>query len=435
MNNFYNQDAEQYVLSALIFDNNSIDKISGLEEKHFYLQTHKDIYQTIISLIANSKPADVLTISDANRSINLQYLHEVASSGYSNANIRYHANIIRAGYLKREIKKAAHDLMADVASVKPEQAIQNALIRLDDLTRASDKKEPRRLSEIALEVITHIDDVMHNNKKDFVLSTGLADLDRILNGGVRGGDLVIIAGRPSMGKTALVGTICQNNISDQAGGISSIEMSAYQMASRFISGLGGIDSGRLLNSNLNGDDWPNVTQAVQSLQDANIFICDQSSVSLIDLQGKIRELKRKHDIKYYFVDYLQIMDLGDAENLNREIGKVTRGLKVLAKELDIPIFVLSQFNRGANQRADQKPRLADLRDSGSIEQDADVVIAPHRDLMDDSKPTEMLILKNRHGATGSIYVTYRGSHFRFENFIGEIPVDQPKQRGFHAKPH
>lgn len=435
MNNFYNQDAEQYVLSALLFNNNSIDKIQGLEEKHFYLQTHRDIYRTATTLISNSKPADVLTISDADKSINLQYLHDLSHQAYTSANIEYHAEIVKAGYLKREIQKAAHELMADVNHAKPEQAIQNALIRLDDLTRSSDKKEPRRLSEIALEVITHIDDVMHNNKHDFVLKTGLADLDRILNGGVRGGDLVIIAGRPSMGKTALIGTICQNNIREQSGGISSIEMSAYQMASRFLSGLGGIDSGKLLNSNLGDDDWPKVTHAVKSLQDANIFICDQSSVSLIDLQSKIRELKRKHDIKYYFVDYLQIMDLGDAENLNREIGKVTRGLKILAKELDIPIFVLSQFNRGANQRADQKPRLADLRDSGSIEQDADVVIAPHRDLMDDSKPTEMLVLKNRHGATGSIYVTYRGSHFRFENFVGEIPVEQPKQRGFRAKPY
>lgn len=432
MNRAYKQEAEQYVLGALLFDNNAVDKVASLEAKHFYLASHQAIYKTITQLITEGKAADVLTVTDANSSLDMAYVHNLFANAYSTANIEHHANSIRTEYTRREVLRAAHGLIEDVSVVAPEQAIQNALIALDELTRVGDKKEPKALTDIASELIDYIDDIMHNGKEIKLVPTGLVDVDRMLNGGFRGGDLVIIAGRPSMGKTALAGNIMQNNYETLAGAISSIEMSEEQIGSRMVAGFGGVDASRLLQAKLQDDDWPKITHAMQSIGKSNIFVCDQSNVTLMDIQSKARELKRKHDIAYYIVDYLQIMDLGDGDNMARDIARVTRGLKLLAKELDIPVIVLSQFNRGANSRADQKPRLADLRDSGAIEQDADVVIAPHRDLQDTSQPTELLFLKNRAGATGSVHLTYRGSHYRFESFYGEVPTHQPKPRGFHA---
>lgn len=431
MNRAYKQEAEQYVLGALLFDNNAMDKVASLEAKHFYLASHQAIYKTIIDLITGGKAADVLTVIDANQSLDMAYVHSLHANAYSAANIEHHANSIRTEYTRREVLRAANALIDDVARVSPDQAIQNALIALDELTRIGDKSEPKALSEITAELIDRIDDIMHNGKEIKLVPTGLVDVDKLLNGGFRGGDLVVIAGRPSMGKTALAGNIMQNNYETLAGAISSIEMSEEQIGARMVAGFGGIEASRLLSAKLEESDWPKITTATQAIGRSSIYVCDQSNVTLMDIQSKARELKRKHDIAYYIVDYLQIMDLGDGDNMARDIARVTRGLKLLAKELDIPVIVLSQFNRGPNTRADQKPRLADLRDSGAIEQDADVVIAPHRDLQKTDEPTELLFLKNRAGATGSVHLTYRGSHYRFENFSGTIPRDEPKRRGFN----
>lgn len=432
MSDFYNQDAEQYVLSALIFDNDSIDRIAWLESKHFYLITHKEIFETIKQLASEGMPADVITITDANKSINLQYIHDLFANALSSANIEHHARVVKDAYLKREASIAAKLIIEESKTSKPQEVIQNAITRLDELTKSSDRKEARKVGDIAIEYIEYLDGLFSGTQEFKAIKTGLVDVDERLGGGLIGGDLVVIAGRPGMGKTALLGTMMINNI-DVPMGFLSLEMTEQQMVMRMVAGLGSIDGVRLRSGKLADEDWPKITHAMQKIKDAPIFISDQSGISYIDVQAEARRLKRVHNIEYLAIDYLQIMDIGeDDENIG--FGKITKAMKNLAKELDIPVILLSQFNRGSNQRADQKPRLADLRGSGSIEQDADTVIAPHRNPSDPNAPTELLFLKNRAGSLGSEYVTFIGKYYKFENFTGEIPVEQPKRRGYHAKP-
>lgn len=433
MNNFYNQDAEQYVLSALLFDNNAIDRISGLDSKHFYLASHREVFETIRQLTSEGKPADVITITDANKSISLQYAHDLTANAITAVNIEYHAKVVKESYLKREVITAASLIVEETKTVKPQEVIQNAITRLDEMTKVSDRKEARRLSDIAFEYIEYLDG-LHSGTHEFkAIKTGLVDVDERLGGGFIGGDLVVLAGRPGSGKTSLLGTMILNNMSVPMGFLS-LEMTEQQMVMRLVAGLGSIDGTRLRSGKLLDEDWPKISHAMRAIKDAPIFISDQSGISYMDVQVEARRLKRVHNIEYLAIDYLQIMDIGnDDENIG--FGKITKNLKNLAKELDIPIILLSQFNRGSNQRADQKPRLADLRGSGSIEQDADTVIAPHVSQNSEGAPTEILFLKNRAGSLGSEYVTFLGKYYKFGNFAGEIPIEQPKKRGFHAKPY
>lgn len=425
--------AEQYVLAALLYDNNALDKIPSLLPMHFGNETHRRIFETIMELVAAGTPADVITVMDKNQWLPLDYLHKIASSSYTAANIETHAGVVIEGYLRRKIIEISQVAIESARDGNSHQVIQDAIQSLDALTVDRGVKESVSIQKVATEYIEFVDRVHSGVEQMKFVKTGLIDVDERLGGGFVGGDLVIVAGRPSMGKSAFAGTIQQNNL-DLAGGMWSLEMQNTQIVQRHIASLGGIDGSRLRSGGLASDDWPRLTHAIQQLQDANIFLNDQPAADMGAIRSEVRRLKRLYDIQYYIVDYLQIMDLGNGDNLNREIGKVTMGLKNLAKELDIPIIVLSQFNRGANTRADQKPRLADLRDSGSIEQDADIVIAPHRDLQDASKPTELLFLKNRAGATESVFLTYLGSQYKFVNFSGapaEQQQPQTKKKGYY----
>lgn len=425
--------AEQYVLAALFYDNNALDKIPSLLPMHFGNETHRRVFETIMELVAAGTPADVITVMDKNQWLPVDYLHKIASSSYTAANIETHAGVVMEGYLRRKIIEISQIAIESARDGNSHQVIQDAIQSLDALTVDRGVKESVSIQTVATEYIEFVDRVHSGVEEMKFVKTGLIDVDNRLGGGLVGGDLVIIAGRPSTGKSALAGTIQQNNL-HLAGGMWSLEMQNVQIVQRHIASLGGIDGSRLRSGGLVTDDWPRLTHAIQQLQDANVFLNDQPGADLGAIRSEIRRLKRLHDIQYYIVDYLQIMDLGNGDNVNREIGKVTMGLKNLAKELDIPIIVLSQFNRGANTRADQKPRLADLRDSGSIEQDADIVIAPHRDLQDASKPTELLFLKNRAGATEPVFLTYLGSQYKFVNFSGaptEQQQPQTKKKGYY----
>lgn len=428
MTKLFKQEAEQFVLGALLIDNNQLDKIPELEAKHFYVSSHQHIYKAIHALVSNGGIADVITLSDFDRQLNMQYLHELSSNAYTTANIEHHAKIIRGEYTKREVLTAAHAIISDLGIHTPDQVVQNALIALDEITKTQSKQESVPLQDLALQYIEYVDRVQSGSEEFKALKTGLEKVDERLGGGFIGGDLVIIAGRPGSGKTSALGTIMQNNL-ETAGGFASLEMTGQQMAMRIIAGAGKIDGTKLRSASIDGDDWTHVTHAIQKISKSNLHIIDQSNMSLFDIQAEARRLKRIHDIEYYAVDYLQIMDIGDDDE-NIGFGKITKALKNLAKELDIPIFLLSQFNRGSNQRGDQKPRLADLRGSGSIEQDADVVMAPHHDPNQPDKPTELLFLKNRAGSKESVFVTFVGRYYRFESFYGNHEPDQPKQKGY-----
>ena len=415
--------AEQSVIGALLRDNDSFDRMGDLRPEHFYLGDNATIFSEITKYVVAGQTADVVTmmvaldkkIPNAGR-----YLNDMAQSCPSSATIRRYADIVRDKAIKRGLIAFGADT-ADGAANDGEDAaamVDRASSRLEKLAEARVVIEPARASDEMAAHIGEIEKRMEGGGR--AISTGYPALDARLSGGMRGGDLIVLAGRPKMGKTALALNIATSASLDHSGLVLSLEMPKSQIHDRNLASLGSIPLSHLMQPNdMTDQDWSGLTHATLKIQDLNLYLDDQGGLRLIDVRMKAKGVKRKRGLDFMIVDYLQLME-GDGDNRNTQIEGITRGLKALAKELDIAIVLLSQLNRKLEERPDKRPKPSDLRDSGSIEQDADAVILLYRDEVYNPDTREVGICEIdvalcRQGKPGRVALAYEGEYTRFKS--------------------
>ncbi len=436
-------EAEQSVLGGLLLDNAAWDRIADVvNEADFYRADHRTIFQHIAQLIEHNKPADALTVAEIlERSGKLAdvggqaYIGSLALNTPSAANIRRYGEIVRERSILRNLA-AVGTAIADSAYTP---SGKDALLLIDEAegkvfqiaeAGAKTKQGFVKIDPLLTETVERIDMLYsRENKNDVIgLSTGYVDLDRYTSG-LQQGELIIIAGRPSMGKTALAMNMVEHAAleSKKAVAVFSMEMSGPQLAMRMFGSVGRVDQHQLRTGTFKEEDWPRLVDAVGKLNDAQIFIDDSAGLNALEVRSRARRLHRQcGGLSLIVVDYLQLMSGtsgGREENRATEIAEISRGLKGLAKELKVPVIALSQLNRSVDSRQDKRPMMSDLRESGAIEQDADVILFIYRDeVYNQDTPrkgiAEIIIAKQRNGPVGKIDLTFLGRHTRFESYAG-----------------
>ena len=436
-------EAEQSVLGGLLLDNSAWDRVGDvISEIDFYRADHRTIFQHIAQLVEHNKPADALTVAESlERNGKLAdvggqaYIGSLALNTPSAANIRRYAEIVRERSIMRNLA-AVGTAIADSAYTP---SGKDALLLIDEAeakvfqiaeSGAKSKQGFVKIDPLLTETVERIDMLYsRENKNDVIgLSTGFVDLDRYTSG-LQPGELIIIAGRPSMGKTALAMNMVENAALDskKAVAVFSMEMSGPQLAMRMIGSVGRVDQHQLRTGTFKEEDWPRLVDAVGRLNDAQIHIDDTAGLNALDVRSRARRLHRQcGGLSLIVIDYLQLMSGtsgGREENRATEIAEISRGLKGLAKELKVPVIALSQLNRSVDSRQDKRPMMSDLRESGAIEQDADVILFIYRDeVYNQDTPrkgiAEIIIAKQRNGPVGKIDLTFLGRHTRFESYAG-----------------
>ncbi|MFN2338160.1 MAG: replicative DNA helicase [Gammaproteobacteria bacterium] len=437
--------AEQSVLGGLMLENSAWDEVADrLTDEDFYRRDHRLIFEAIRTLVDQGSPYDVITLSEwlgkqdaLDTAGGLSYLGTLAKNTPSAANIRAYAEIVReysvlrqligvgtsianSGYFPegRDAKELVDHAEQQVFQIAEQGSHgRNGFVRIKDLLSAA---------------VDKIDELFHRDNPITGVPTGFNDFDE-LTAGLQNSDLIIVAGRPSMGKTTYAMNIAENAAIREKipTAVFSMEMPGEQLAMRLMSSLGHIDQHKVRTGKLEDDDWPRLTSAVSILAEAPLFIDDTPALSPTDLRARARRLKREHGLGLIVVDYLQLMQTGrgGSDNRTNEISEISRGLKALAKELHVPVIALSQLNRGLEQRPNKRPVMSDLRESGAIEQDADVIVFIYRDEVynpdsPDKGTAEIIIGKQRNGPIGSVRLTFLGQYTRFENFVPEIYSDE-----------
>jgi replicative DNA helicase len=433
-------EAEQSVLGGLLLDNTAWDRVADLVTgQDFYRADHRYIFQHIGDLIENGKPADALTVAESlERSGKLAdvggqaYLGSLAANTPSAANIRRYGEIVRERAIMRslaavgtEIADAAFSPMGKTAA----QMLDEAEGRVFEIAEAGARGKQGFVSidDLAAKVVTRMDELYHSaNPSDITgIPTGYADLDSRTSG-LQPSDLIIVAGRPSMGKTALALNIAEYVAIDFGLPVAvfSMEMSGEQVAMRMLGSLARVSQHKIRTGRVEEDDWSRVTKGLEKLQNASIFIDDSGALNPLELRARARRLYRScGKLGLIVVDYLQLMSgtRADSENRATELSEISRSLKALAKELNVPIVALSQLNRSVESRTDRRPMMSDLRESGAIEQDADLILFIYRDEVyhsesQDKGLAEIIIAKQRNGPIGMTKLTFLGEFTRFENY-------------------
>lgn len=428
-------EAEQSVLGGLMLDNYSWDRVSELvKEDDFYRPSHRLIFNTMETLGRRNQPFDVLTLAESLKAINeLEnaggeiYLFELAKNTPTVANISAYAEIVRERSVFRQLIGVSGEI-ADLA-FNPEgreskEVLDTAESKIFKIAEQRTRGQgPVGIGSLLIKAAERIDTLYHSDDIITGISTGFSDLDD-LTSGLQKGDLVIVAGRPSMGKTTLAMNMAEHAAikGKQAVLVFSMEMPGESLAMRMMSSLGHIDQHRIRTGKLHDDDWPRLNSAVEMLSESILFIDDTPSLSPAELRARARRVARSNkDLGLIVIDYLQLMQVpGFREGRVGEITEISRTLKSLAKELNIPVIALSQLNRGLEQRTDKRPQMSDLRESGAIEQDADLILFIYRDEVyndnsSDKGIAEIIIAKQRNGPIGKVKLTFLGQYTRFEN--------------------
>jgi replicative DNA helicase len=431
----YSLDAEQAVLGALMLSEEAYFRISDkLSADDFYRQDHRILYGAIAALKERGQPCDAVTLGEylerneqSEAAGGLGYVIEIANNTPGAANVVAYAEIVREKSILRRLMEAGTRIVEDVLAPEgrsSEELLQEAEKRVFDIGEHGKRGRSSfvPVSEALKEAYRTIEHRYSNKGSLSGLDTGYADLNHMTNG-LQPGELIIVAARPSMGKTSFAMNIAEH-AAIQSGlpvAIFSMEMPVAQLALRMISSLGRVDQKRLRNGDLADEDWPRVTSAITLLTQARLFIDDTAGLSPSELRARTRRLKREHGLGLIVVDYLQLMQVpGNRENRATEISEISRNLKAIAKEMNIPVIALSQLNRSLEQRQDKRPIMADLRESGAIEQDADLICFIYRDEYyhpDSPKKgiAEIIIAKHRNGPTGSMELWFRGQFTRFDS--------------------
>jgi len=430
-------EAEQAVLGGLMLDNSAFDRIADrISEEDFYRREHRLIFRAMKALAESSRPLDVVTLAEwlrAQETLDdaggLPYLGAIARDTPSAANIQAYADIVRERSVLRQLIQAG----TEIASVgfQPEgrssaellEHAERLVFQIAEQT-GRNKQGFVSLKDVLPGVIDKIDTLYQQESVITGLPTGWTDFDTMTSG-LQPGDLVIVAARPSMGKTTF-----SMNIAEHAAmkgkypvAVFSMEMPADQLAIRMLSSLGRIELQRIRTGRLQDEDWPRLTSTLNLLSQAKMFIDDTPALSPSEMRARTRRLAREHGLGLIVVDYLQLMQVpGFKENRTAEISEISRSLKAMAKELSVPVIALSQLNRSLEQRPNKRPVMSDLRESGAIEQDADIIIFIYRDEVynpdtPDKGTAEIIIGKQRNGPIGTVRLTFLGKYTRFENYI------------------
>ena len=436
-------EAEQSLLGGLLIDNTAWDRLGGvLTDKDFYRPEHALIYKVIQRLIGDNHPADVITVHDAIKSeqggdlVSVDYLNSLAQNTPSAANIKGYGDIVRDRSILRRLIEVS-DNIVNSAFVPEGRSVRTLLDEAESRILQIGEEGSRKADYLEIEpllrtVVARIDELYNRQGGSDItgIATGFIDLDKQTSG-LQKGDLVIVAGRPSMGKTALALNIAENVALSEGLPvvIFSMEMSGEQLASRLLGSVGRVDQSRMRTGKLQDDEWPRVTDAIARLSNTQILIDETGALSSLELRARARRIARNFGgtLGLVVIDYLQLMSGSGSENRATEISEISRSLKSLAKELQCPVLALSQLNRGLEQRPNKRPIMSDLRESGAIEQDADVIMfiyrdeVYHPDTTTDKGMAEIIIGKQRNGPIGTVRLSWQGPYTKFDNLaMGSI---------------
>jgi replicative DNA helicase len=432
-------EAEQAVLGGIMIDSAAWDQVADrVSAEDFYRNDHQLIFNAAAGLIERNQPCDAVTLSGILESQGLldqvgglAYLGRLARDTPTAANIRAYAEIVRERSVLRQLISAGNAIVGNALTPEGREAREI----VDDAERAvfeiaergsRGKIGFRTVKSILPEVVNRIDELYQNEGQLTGIPTGFKQLDEMTSG-LQPGDLIIIAGRPSMGKTTLAVNMAENAAlgSKKSAAIFSMEMSAEALTLRMLSSLGRINQGHLRSGRLQEDDWPRIDTAMTMLGSASIHVDETPALTPTEIRARARRLKRERGLDLIVVDYLQLMQVtGTKENRATEISEISRSLKALARELKVPVIALSQLNRGVEQRQEKKPVMSDLRESGALEQDADVILLIYREEVYDPNTTrkgiaDIIIAKQRNGPTGEVQMTFLGQYTKFENYAPE----------------
>ncbi|WP_237046360.1 replicative DNA helicase [Aquipseudomonas alcaligenes] len=429
-------EAEQAVLGGLMLDNNAWERVSdAVSDGDFYRHDHRLIFRAIYTLAERNSPFDVVTLSEQldkeghlSQVGGLGYLGELAKNTPSVANIKAYAQIIRERATLRQLIGISNDI-ADMAYApqgkSAVEVLDEAERQIFQIAEARPKAGgPVGINEILVKTIDRIDELFNTNEGLTGISTGFTDLDGMTSG-LQPADLVIVAGRPSMGKTTFAMNLVENAVlrTEKVVLVFSLEMPSDSIVMRMLSSLGRIDQTKVRSGKLDDDDWPRLTSAVNLLNERKLFIDDTAGISPTEMRARARRLAREHgDIAMIMVDYLQLMRIpgSSGDNRTNEISEISRSLKALAKEFNCPVIALSQLNRSLEQRPNKRPVNSDLRESGAIEQDADIIMFVYRDEVYHPETeykgvAEIIIGKQRNGPIGTCRLAFIGKYTRFDN--------------------
>jgi replicative DNA helicase len=454
-------DAEQAVLGSILKDSEAVYQAIEILDgpDNFYYPKHQSIYRAALGLCDRSEPCDITTVANAllkegtlEQIGGRVYLVELAESIASTANAAYYCNIVLEKALLRRLIQTSNEIVRSCYTMDQpvDDLLDSAEANIFSISESRLRKGFSSIKELMPSTFEQIENLQTDQSALVGIKTGFTDLD-VMTNGLHRGDLVIVAGRPSMGKSALVMNIAENIAVNQNKGVGvfSIEMSNEALALRMLCGRARVSQQKLRAGKLKKEEWPRLTVAGGSLSEAPIFIDDSANLTSLEMRAKARRLKAQHDIGLIIVDYIQMMHAsGRHENRQQEIASISRNLKVLAKELDIPVIACSQLSRQVEQRGGEKrPQLSDLRESGALEQDADVVMFVYRSEhylshMERTDPryqevegkAEIIVAKQRNGPTGVVNLTFIKDYARFENQttgFRELPPDAEPASGEH----
>jgi replicative DNA helicase len=423
-----------------MLDNRMWDAIADrLVANDFYRRDHQLIFEAIAELAARGEPFDAVTLSEwlerkglADQTGGLAYLASLVRDTPSAANVRAYAEIVRERSTLRQLITVGGEIAASAYNPEGREAgeiLDEAERRVFEIAESRNKTGSGfvPLRDDLGAVIDRLDMLAQNKGQLTGLSTGFTRLDE-MTAGLQKGDLIVVAGRPSMGKTTFALNIAENAAfgpQKAKVGVFSMEMSREQLAFRMVSSLGRVDQTHLRVGNVGDEEWARITAAIEMMKNSHIYIDDTGALTPTEVRARARRLKREHGLDLIVVDYLQLMQVpGTKENRATEISEISRSLKALAKELSVPVIALSQLNRSVEQRQDKKPVMSDLRESGAIEQDADLIMMIYREEVYDKNTTrkgiaDIIIAKQRNGEIGEFPLTFLGKYTKFENFVPE----------------
>ncbi|MBI9013001.1 MAG: replicative DNA helicase [Clostridiales bacterium] len=428
--------AEQSVLGAMILDKEAIlDIVEIIKAEDFYRNAHKELFDSIMTLYEKNEPVDMVTLADELTSREaldniggIEYLNDLTTAGIITGNAKYYAKIIEEKSMLRRLISASSEILdLGYSTEKAVDVLEIAEKSIFDISQKKARDGFSSIKEILIETYEEIEKAYESDDSITGLSTGFRDLDHKTSG-LQRSDLILVAARPSMGKTAFSVNLCQNVATQNENAsvaIFSLEMAKAQLVQRMLATQAGVGLGKIRNGDLTPEDWAKLASASAPLSQAKVYIDDTPGITVMEMRAKCRRLKMEQGLDMIMIDYLQLMSGGGkGDNRQQEISEISRGLKGLAREMDCPVIALSQLSRAPELRADHRPILSDLRESGAIEQDADIVMFLYRDeyYFNDSEKKgigEIIIAKQRNGETGTVELAWLGDLVKFVNLERE----------------
>jgi replicative DNA helicase len=422
--------AEQSILGAMLLSKDAIaDVVETVRESDFYRPSHQTIFATVLDLYGRGEPVDAVTVAadlsrtgDLHRIGGAPYLHTLVSMVPTAANAAYYGRIVREQAILRRLVEAGTRIvhMGYTGTGNVDDMVDRAQAEVYDVTDRRTSEDYLPLSAIMGDALNEIEAISNHGGEMVGVPTGFADLDALTNG-LHGGQMVIVAARPALGKSTLGLDLCRSaSIKHNLPSvIFSLEMSRNEIVMRLLSAEAQVPLHHMRSGNMSDSDWTKLASKMGTVSDAPLFIDDSPNMTLMEIRAKCRRLKQRHGLRLVVVDYLQLMTSGKrVESRQQEVSEFSRSLKLLAKELDVPVIAISQLNRGPEQRTDKRPMLSDLRESGSLEQDADVVLLLHReDAYERESPrageADFIVAKHRNGPTSTVTVAFQGHYSRF----------------------